>query len=240
MIDGALGDALERIESRAQDVRQAYQSGFEPRNGDVGIGGTRQAVPSMDPLTVAAPAGCYFVVDGVGGTPRYSHDGAFSLRDGVLNASDGTPVLGFSGQGAKLDNLRINAVDIALGNVADVRVESNGGVWYTRAVVDPRTGLQRNESVVVGRVALARFPAGTLPFRLDATHVSAPRGVSPHVGEPGDGNFPMLLTHVRDIGGVSIFTGLQRLEEAYLSFEALRAAGVADDGVAKTTMGLLK
>ena len=239
MIDATMSDALSRIDARAQDVRHAYQGGFEPQARDTAAGAP-QVEPSMDALSVVAPEGGYFVVADAVGVASYSRAGQFSLADGVLRAQDGAPALGFSTQGGGLGQLRLDPVDRALGRVANARIESDGSVCYTRATIDPRTGKQRIERVSIGRVALARFPVGTLPVRLDPMHMGAPRGVAPHVGAPGDGNFPMLLTNARDMGRLDMFGGLARLQEAYLSFEALKAAREANDGVTKTAMGLLK
>jgi hypothetical protein len=239
MIDAAMSDALNRIDARAQDVRHAYQGGFEPLERDT-VAGAPYVEPSMDALSVVAPEGGYFVVADPVGAAAYSRDGQFSLADGVLRARDGAPALGFNARGGSLGPLRLDSVDRALGRVASARIESDGSVCYTRATIDPRTGKRRMERVSIGRIALARFPVGTLPVRIDPTHVGAPRGVSPHVGSPGDGNFPMLLTHARDMGRLDMLGGLARLQEAYLSFEALKAAREADDGVTKTTLGLLK
>jgi flagellar basal body rod protein FlgG len=239
VINGKLGDALDRIATRTQDVQEAYRSGFEAQGFDVGSV-TVQPQASMDPLHVVAPGGCYFIVGDAAGSSRYTRDGGFSLRDGILCGADGTPVSGFSSRTGLLGPLRIDAVDRALERVGNLHIESDGSVCYTRSVVDPRTGLQRAESVVIGRIALARFPAGTHTVHLDSTHVQAPQGVSPHVGIPADANFPMLIVHARDVGGMDILAGLERLQEAYLSFEALRAANSANDGMTKTTMNLLK
>ena len=68
--------------------------------------------------------------------------------------------------------------------VGDVRVEDDGSLAYTRASIDPRTRERSLERTVVGRVALARFPAGGTPQRIDATHFSAVAGVVPHLGAP--------------------------------------------------------
>jgi len=239
MIDATMSDALHRIEVRAQDVQHAYQGGFEPQARDV-VAGTSQVEPSMDGLSVVAPEGGYFVVGDIAGAPSYSRAGGFSLHDGVLRAGDGSPVLGFSMQGGAIGPLSLDRVDHALGRIADERIEKDGSVCYSRVAVDPRTGNRRIERVSIGRIALARFPVGTLPIRIDPTHVQAPRGIVPHVGIPGDGNFPMLLTHARDTGRLDLLNGLGRLQEAYLSFEALKTARNAEGENVKTSMGLLK
>ena len=85
-----------------------------------------------------------------------------------------------------------------------MHLEDDGVLAYTRASIDPRTRERSVERVVVGRVALARFPAGGNPQRLDATHFGAVAGVVPHVGVPADGGFAALATRARDVGNVDI------------------------------------
>jgi hypothetical protein len=89
-------------------------------------------------------------------------------------------------------------------------------------------------------VALARFPAGSNPQRIDATHFGAVAGVVPHVGAPADGGFDGLATRVRDTGNVDINASLQRLSDAYVAFSALQAAHKAQGAGAKVMMDLLK
>jgi hypothetical protein len=93
---------------------------------------------------------------------------------------------------------------------------------------------------VVGRVALARFPAGTQPVRVDAVHVAAPAGVRAQVGVPGDGYFAPLVPHARDLGGVDIVAGLEKMREAYEAFDALRAAHQARGTLEKSALDLVK
>ncbi len=121
-----------------------------------------------------------------------------------------------------------------------MHLEDDGVLAYTRTSIDPRTRERSTERAVVGRVALARFPAGSNPQRLDATHFGAVAGIVPHVGAPADGAFPALATHARDIGNVDIDTGLQRLTEAYVAFSALQAANKAQGAGSKVVMDLLK
>jgi hypothetical protein len=111
---------------------------------------------------------------------------------------------------------------------------------YTRAAIDPRTRERTVERAVVGRVALARFPAGTSPQRVDATHFSAVAGVVPHLGSPSDGTFAPLEVRARDTGSIDLDVGLQRLTEAYVAFSALEAAHRAQAAGAKTIMDAVK
>jgi hypothetical protein len=234
-------DALERVASRAADLRDAYRPGAVPLHADVR--GAGALARSTDPLSVAAPPGTWFVTRGADGARGFGRDGGLTLADGVLRTRDGAEVLGYPGgdaRGAVPVPLRLPPTDRALGRAADARVESDGSVAYTRAAIDPRSGARAPERVVLGRIALARFPAGSAPQRLDATRFAAPAGVVPHLGTPGDGTFPGLATHARDAGALDLDAGLARLNEAYLAFEAIAAAQKAGLGAAKTALDLVK
>jgi hypothetical protein len=243
MIDSPTFDAFAQIERRAADVRYAYESGFEPSNSDVALEHSAQSgTRSANPLAAVAPDGAYFVV-GASDRPRaYTRDGELRFAGGGLEQRDGTPVLGFATNRprAALEPLRADPIDVALGRVRNVQVDADGAVAYTRATVDPRSGATRFERVSIGRLALARFPAGTRPLRLDATRLGPPAGVIPHIGLPEDGNFAALRTHARDRGRLDLAAGLDRLSEAYLSFDALRAAHRASGEGERTAMDLLK
>jgi hypothetical protein len=241
MLGAPFVDALDRIASRAQDVRDAYRTGAVPFNDDVRSAGT--VAMTTDPMSAAAPPGAWFVIRGIDGERAFTRDGALDLRAGVLRNRDGADVLGYpagDARGTVPSTLRLPETDRALGRAGDARVESDGTVVYTRAAIDPRTGERGAERVVIGRLALARFPAGSAPARLDATRFGAPPGVVPHLGTPGDGTFPPLSTSSRDAGAIDLDTGLQRLSEAYLAFEAIGAAQRARYGVDKTTLDLVK
>jgi hypothetical protein len=239
MISAATSDALERIATRASDVLAAYASGFEPQRADAATNAP-SLERSLDPLSVVAPERTYFLAERDGAT-RYTRDGAFTFEDGTLRAHDGAAVLGVSaGERAAPHPLSIDPIERALGRVAGERVDSDGTVSYARTTIDPRSGERHVERVTLGRVALARFPAGTLPLRADATHLDAPRDVAPLVGHPADGNFAPLRTYSRDTGRLDLLAGLQRLQEAYLAFEALRSAQQARGGLERTTLDLVK
>ena len=241
MINASPLDALERIASRAQDLRDLYRPGAIPRNGDVRT--APAAVPSSDPLTVAVPPDAWFVLRAADGSRAYGRDGALRFDDGVLRASDGNEVLGYpngDARGAVPATLRLPATDRALGRCGDVRLDADGVVAYTRAAIDPRTGVRSVERVAIGRVALARFPAGTQPAQRDATHVVAPPGVVPHLGRPADGAFPALATHRRDAGSLDFDAGLERLNEAYRRFQAIGALVKSRAGIEKTTVDLVR
>jgi flagellar basal body rod protein FlgG len=234
-------DAYERVLSRAQDLRDAFRAGNVPLNADVRT--APQVVPSSDPLSVVPPPGAWLITRGTDGVRAYARDGALSLDDGVLRTRDGAEVLGYPGgdaRGAVPVPLRLSETDRALGRAAGAHVEDDGTIAYQRAAIDPRTGTRSLERVVVGRLALARFPAGTQPQRLDAGRVAAPPGVVPHLGAPADGTFPAVATASRDAGTIDIAAGVARLDEAYRAFEALGAVVKSRAAVQKTAVDLVK
>ena len=241
MINPSPLDALERIASRAADLRDLYRPGAIPRNGDVRT--APAIVPSSDPLTVAVPPGAWLVMRAADGARAYGRDGALRVDDGVLRASDGSEVLGYptgDARGSVPATLRVPATDRALGRGGDIHIEADGVVAYTRAAIDPRSGVRGIERVAIGRIALARFPAGTQPAQLDSTHVVAPPGVVPHLGTPADGTFPALATYSRDAGSLDFDAGVERLNEAYRRFQALSAVVKSRAGIEKTTVDLVR
>jgi hypothetical protein len=220
MIAPATADALGRIASRAQDVMRAYAGGGFPSHNDV-IAGSKAPEYASDPLSVVAPPNAYFVVQGENGARTFTRDGAFALDGVMLRAADGATLLGYPGGDArgKLPvPLTLPAGDVALGRCANVRIESDGVVSYTRSTIDPRTAEHSVERVSVGKIALARFPAGTQPIRLDERHVGAPQGIPAHLGTPADGTFAGVATYARDTGSIDIDTSLEKLSEAYRAF----------------------
>ncbi len=241
MIDRATSDALGRIAARASDALGSYDAGFEPALSDATTRATRWT-PSLDPLSVAAPSGDYFVSRDATGAVRYSRDGGFVFANGELRTRDGAAVLGVpaGSTSATLAPLRIDGVDAVLGRVAAARIDADGTVTAERASIDPRTGERRVERVVLGRIALARFPAGSAPERIDATHVRAPGGVAPALGYPGTGDRGALRVGARDLGRLDTVASLERLSEAYQEFEALSAAGGARGKLGRVAMDLLK
>jgi hypothetical protein len=239
MIPQATADALARIAASAQDVRHSFDPGFEPQDSALARREVASA-PSLDPLSVTAPQSSYFLTGAPEDRARFSRDGGFTFEDGTLRSRDGAPVRGFVSGGSQAVPLRADPIDVALGRVAAPRIELDGSLVYERNVIDPRGGERRIERIVVGRVALARFPAGTQALRRDDAHVDAPPGVTPVLGRPGEAGFGSLQTLSRDLGRVDPLAGLERLREAYVSFEAIRAAGAARGGLEQTAMDLLK
>ena len=239
MLATASLDALRRIADRAADVLAAYAPGAVPRFGD--IAANARALPVDDPLSVAAAPGAWFVALDDRGARTFTRSGSFHFgSDGTLQTTDGARVLGTAAPGGALAPLRLPEPDRTLGRCGDVHVEDDGSVAYSRTSIDPRTREQSLERMVIGRIALARFPAGGNPQRIDATHFSAVAGVVPHIGAPAAGGFPALATRTRDLGSVDLDAGLQRLSDAYVAFSALQAANKAQGESAKVTMDLLK
>jgi flagellar basal body rod protein FlgG len=231
-------EALQRIADRANDVLAAYTPGAFPAHNDVAA--TRGPQPSTDPLSVAAPPEAWFVTADAAGARTFTRAGSFHIGDdGTLRTTDGAAVLG-AGAGGALGPLRVPDPDRLLGRAEAAAIASDGSVSYRRASIDPRTRERTTESIVIGRIALARFPAGSVPQRIDATHFSGVPGVVPHVGAPADGTLPGLATFARDGGNVDLDAGLQRLAEAYVAFSAMQAAHKAQGAGDRVVMDLLK
>lgn len=228
--------ALERVEQRAVDVKRAFTSGAEALFDDVGREGG--SLPTLDPLSTAPPDGAYFIERDDDSGFYYTRDGSFTLNNGVLCAEDGRPVLGRSHSGT-LSELKMDAVDAALGQTHRPRIDPDGTFEYVRTVVNPRNGQREDQRVVVGRVALARFAAGTKLENREAA-ASAPPGVPPHIGLPGDGNFALVQTLRRERSRIDVDESLTRLKNAYVDFDALQAAYQAQQGSAKAAMDLVK
>ncbi len=237
MLNGASLSALSRIAERANDLLNAYTPGFRPTFSDV-TAALPKPEKSSNPLSVVAPADGWFVVAAKDGSRRYTRDGEFEFRNGALVTSHGEPVMTLE-RGVAVP-LRADPVDVALGRCTDVRVESDGTLAYTRPALDPQTGERTVERVGIGRVALARFPAGTQPVRLDPSTYGAPHGVLPHFGTPADGSFGGLVTYARDRGALDLDSGIARLQEAYQAFSALGAANRARGKTESVAMDLVK
>jgi flagellar basal body rod protein FlgG len=241
VIDGNLADALARVADRANDVLHAYAPGFVPRLHDAE--GARQArLSDASALSTVAPEGALFVVAGPHGEARFTRDGAFRFERGALRTSDGKLVLGrpTGAHAGPLIPLRVDERDAALGRARDPRIDATGVLSCELASIDPRSGARHVERVAIGRVALARFPAASLLARADDGSVAAPPGSAPHLGAPGDGAFASLATHARELGRVDVEAGLARLQEAYLSLEAMQSAYRARMEAEKGATDLLK
>ena len=239
MVNAAAEDALERIVARAGDVQNAFTPGASSPFGDVmtDAAGSRM---TLDPLSVAAPADAYFIATDERGRTVYTRDGGFALAGGTLVGANGRAILGFRSASSPTGELHIDDVDAALNRAANVRIEADGTLAYDRAIIEPRTGARETERVAVGRIALARFPAATKLAPSDANHFLAPAGIVPHVGRAGDGSFASVAPMERATSRIDFDRSLDRLEEAYVAFDALQAAHKVQGGIGKTAMDLLK
>ncbi|MHB8433496.1 MAG: flagellar hook-basal body protein [Candidatus Tyrphobacter sp.] len=228
--------AIDRVEQRAADVRHAFTPGAPPIFDDAGRDQT--SFPTLDPLSVAAPDGAYFIERGEAGEARYTRGGSFVLRDGRLCAPDGRPVLGATRRGV-LEPIAIDPVDLSLGRARAVHLDASGALMYERRVIDPRTGCVQAQSVVAGRLALARFAAGTR-LQPDGDGATAPPGITPHVGVPGDGSFAPVAPMRRESSGVDVDRSIDRLRIAYRQLDAMQAAFRAQYGAEKSAIDLVK
>jgi flagellar basal body rod protein FlgG len=237
-LNSNLSGALDRIAERAADVRRAYTPGAVPSHDDV----ASPAIISdftLDPLAVVAPEGCYFVSSD-GDRRIYTRDGAFTVRGGRLVNAEGQPILGLHAGSTTLADLRVDSIDDALGRVRDLAVERDGTLAYRREYLDPRSGERELQRVVVGKVALARFPAGTRLIAQAGSGCSAPENVAAQLCTPEEDGFPPLEPMRRERGRIDVDQSLVRLKEAYIAFDALQAAEAAKAHLGKTTMDLLK
>ena len=237
-ISSAAARAFEVIEARERDVMRSYTDGGLPQYDDVRVEPRVEA--SMDPLSVAAPPDALFVILDERGQERFTRDGGLAIVNGAISDRAGHPLLGYRNETSALAPLRADPVDVSLGLLRDVRVEADGTVGYAKVLLDPKTGARETLRVTIGRLALARFPAASKLHPVGVTQVSAPAGIVPHLGRPGDGNFASLVLHARERSGVDRDLGLARLQEAYLAFDALRAAHRVQGNLEKTSMDLLK
>lgn len=238
MIAGAIARALDDVAARERDVLNAYAPGSAPERGDV-------AKPArdgftLDPLCAAVPENAYFVVRDERGRLLFTRDGSFELRGNALVDSAGRPVLGYDAKGSALAPLRADPIDAVFGATAHARIEGDGSVTYERSTIDPRSGARETRRLSFGRVALARFAAGTKLPAADAQHVVAPPAIAPHLGTPADGNFGSLKPFARAGSQIDLDAGIERLQEAYVALDALQAAGKARGGLQKIAMDLLK
>jgi hypothetical protein len=121
-LNPALSAALDRISERADDVRRAFTPGTVARYDDVAMSRPSSEF-TLDPLAVSASDGLYFVTRNERGDVSYTRDGSFTLRDGRLVNAEGEPIRGFAASGNELSDLRIDAVDEALGRASDPQIE---------------------------------------------------------------------------------------------------------------------
>jgi flagellar basal body rod protein FlgG len=239
MTSSGVARAVESVEQRAEDLRSIYTSGAQPNFSDA----IRQegSEPARDALSIALPPDAYLVA-GDPNKPAFTRDGALSVRDGVLVDGSGTSVLGFpAGNSSGVPReLRIDKNDALLERAQDVRIEPDGVFGYARTIVDPKTLQAHVERVVVGHIALARFPAGTRLERVDGTHARPAANVVPFLGTPNDGHFSAVFPQRRAIGRLDADTAIARLQDAYLALRALGALERTKNGVIRGALDLVK
>jgi flagellar basal body rod protein FlgG len=238
-LNSGLSSALDRISDRAADVRRAFTPGALPANGDVATNAARARF-TLDPLSVQAPDGAYFIVSGDEGSRAFTRDGTFHFANGRLETEDGRPVFGRRTAGGPLEPLCVDPVDAALGRVASPSVEADGNVRYARTAIDPRTGKRTNANVSIGRVALARFPSATALHSSDGRSFTPAQNVLPDIGLPADNTFAELAPNRREESRIDIDRSLERLKDAYIAFDALAAAETARGRFGKTVMDVVK
>lgn len=233
-----LGAALDRIEERTADVRRAFMAGALPQRDDIATAAPVTTF-TLDPLSVSAPEGTYFVTRSARGDLGYTRDGSFALRGGRLIDEGGNAVQGTLSDG-RLADVTIDPIDGALARVADERVDVDGTLSYARITVDPRSSGRRLQRVAAGRLALARFPAGTRMASIDGLSYLPPSGVAAEIGVPNADGMGALVPMHRDRSRINIDRSLMRLKEAYMAFDALHAAESAKSHLGKTAMDLVK
>ncbi len=238
LISPATTQALDEIAGRAADLLAAYTPGAVPSHTDISAPSGSKF--TLNRLTASAPAEAFFVSTDSSGRQIYSRDGEFHLQSGLLVNRNGDPVLGYRDERSGLVQLRADAIDAALDRTRTLRIESDGALMYDRSAIDPRTGRGSVAPVSLGRLALARFSAATKLQQIDPTRFLCPAGIAPHLGRAGDGNFGAVKPQMQANSRVDLDRGLQRLQEAYLRFDALRAAHSAQGSLEKATMDLLK
>jgi flagellar basal body rod protein FlgG len=238
LLNAAMSAALDRIAERTADVRRAFTPGAVPQHDDVATAGESSDF-TLDPLSVSAPEGTYFVTTDARGKTWYTRDGCFAVSGGALVDGSGRLVLGMREAGEAPADLRVDPVDESLGRIRDARIERDGSFVYRRETIDPRSGLSESQRVLVGRVVLARFPAGTRLESNDANVKSLP-GIVPQVGLPADASFAPVVPMRRERSRVEVDESLVRLKEAYIHFDALAAAEAAKSHLGKSAMDLVK
>ncbi|MGH7329678.1 MAG: hypothetical protein ACREJX_15130 [Polyangiaceae bacterium] len=239
MLNAGIAHAIESMERRGEDLSMVFTEGAQPNYSDVLR--TERVEQSADPLSIVLPRDA-FLLAGDPNHPTYTRDGALQIRDGMLAGSDGTPVLGLRGgdRSGIPQPLRIDGHDALLGRVHDLRIEPDGVFGYARTIVDTKTMESSVERIVVGRIALARFPAGTRLESIDATHARPPSQLVPFVGTPNDGSFASLYVGRRAAGGLDTDAAVVRLQDAYLAMRALSAEERSRNAMIHGALDLVK
>ena len=237
MISSATVQALNEIDVRESELQAAFTPGADAIFSENATQASLE--PDLSPLSVALQGNAYFVLRDVSGREMLTRNGVFAIVNGSLVDQSGTPVLGFKHSDV-LTPLTIDPIDNALDRVRNLHIDNKGELAYERMTIDPATRQTERSKVVVGKLALARFSAATRLHEIDPTHWQAPDGVPPHLGMPADGNFLTLATHARQRSRIDLLTGIDRLQESYMAFDALKAANTAQGRTEKIAMDLLK
>jgi flagellar hook protein FlgE len=244
-VDASVGTLFDRVEARERDAQRAFMPGALPENDDVAsasdVASTSDDARAVsDPLSVGLPQNAYAIAVDERGSMMYTQDGSFHLRDGTLVDASGRAVQGYRQQNTPLAAITLDRIDHGLDRVNDVRVEADGRLTYARTVVDPRSGERVQQRVTAGRIALARFPAGTALHPVDGIHAGSTGDVVPHFGMPGDGSFGSLEPSRLTRSHIDLDASLIKLKESYLAFDALRAARQVNASTQKTATDLIK
>ncbi|HVA36987.1 MAG TPA: hypothetical protein VNJ51_05185 [Candidatus Dormibacteraeota bacterium] len=222
--------AIDRVEGRIarlqSDAVHAFDPAYVPRDPRSAARDGRpsaQAGPRA-PLPCAAPEGAFLVFDDAGGRRRYERQAVLALRDGAIVDGEGLPLLGRppGTPDGTVGALRIPRRDAALERVIALRVESDGRVAYARRLIGGAEG-EGMQWVPVGRIVLAKLDAGVA-----------------HLAPPGERGMPPLPASSMQGGRVDLPRALERLQEAYLQLDALRAAREARDSGERTALGVVK
>ncbi len=230
MISAATSDALDRIATRASDVLAGYTSGFEPQRADA-AGQPASLERSQDPLSVVAPERHVF-------PRRAGRRDALLARRRVHVRRRNAPRarrrrrLGHGARrarGAPSANARSRSIARSGASRTSASNRTERSAMRARRSIRAAANAASNASHS-GASRSRASPRGRKASRFDATHFEAPRGVVPLVGQPSDGSFGPLRTYSRDTGRLDLLAGLQRLQEAYLSFEALARGATARGG----------
>ncbi len=229
-----------RIEALLHDARRAAVPGSigdDPDRGGVLFADTfdhlrMPPVPSASALSVAIDGKGFFVADAGDGRRAYTRRGAFHIKDAMLVDEAGRPVLGLgpntpadaAGKGLRLEPIRVDGC-------TDVTIASDG------AVSGNRNGARR----LLGRIALAVFPAPDRLERLDETSVRATRAAGTVcIVRPGSPNAGTLVDHALDDSGVALDADLERIWRLEQQSDARAASEYAADQCDRDALGLVK
>lgn len=226
MTDLAIDRVQGRIERLQSDTLHAYDPAYDPSDRRSGAtdGGPSPQANAQAPLSCAAPPGAFLVVDDEGGRRRYVREASLELRGDTIVDDEGHPLLGYpaGGPSGQLGPLRLQRRDGLLDRAIALRIDDEGRVAYARRLTDVH-GAAITQWVPVGRVALATLDGGVA-----------------HLAPPGEQGLPLLSGAQMQGGRVDLIRALERLQEAYLQLDALRAARVAEDAAERSALGIVK